>query len=114
LSNRPEIDISSEMTDFRAAEAVAREGTDHNWDGGTECKECECKEDIIHIPIESNTSCVIIPQTDKRMTYAHSKKTPSCRKIHPNFITSLLDNFFTKIDNKVAFTMRVEMKVRNF
>ena len=100
------------MTDFRAAQAGAREGTDHNWDEATKCKECECEEDIFHIPIESKTSCIIIPKSDKRMAYAHSKKTLSCSQI-PSFATTL-GSFFKKIDNKVAFTMRVEMKVRNF
>ena len=114
MLNRPEIDISSEMTDFRAASPGAREGTDNNWDGdeATECKECDCEEDIFHIPIESKTSCVIIPQSDKRMAYAHSEKTSSCSENRDSVAS--LTSFFKKIDNKVAFTMRVEMKVRKF
>ena len=95
------------MTYFRSA---AREGTDQNWDEATECKACECDEDIFNIPIESKTSCIIIPKSDKRMTYAHSKKTPSCDK-KPGF-KSILNDFFTKTDNKVVMTMRVERKVR--
>ena len=95
------------MTDFRAASPGAREG----WDEATKCKACECEEDIFHIPIESKTSCVITPRSDKRMAYAHSKKTPSCNKNPP---VSTLRYFFKKIDNKVALTMRVEMKVINF
>ena len=100
------------MTDFRAASPGARESTDQNWDEGTKCKACECEEDIFHIPIESKTSCIITPRSDKRMAYAHSKKTPSCNDT-PRVVT-LLTNFFKKSYNKVAFTMRVEMKVRNF
>ena len=98
------------MTDFRAGSPGAREGTDHNWDEATKCKACECEEDIFHIPIESKTSCVIIPRSDKRMAYAHSKKTPSCTDDR-DFVNSL-GYFFAKIDNKVALTMRVEMEVR--
>ena len=93
------------MTDFRAASPGARV---YNWDEATKCKACECEEDIFHIPIESKTSCVITPESDKRMAYAHSKKTPSCNKNPP---VSTLRYFFKNIDNKVAFTMRVEMKV---
>ena len=100
------------MTDFRAVQAGAREGTDHNWDEATKCKACECEEDIFHIPIESKTSCLIIPRSDKRMAYAHSKKTPSCTDDR-DFVNSL-GYFFRQIDNKVALTMRVELKVRQF
>ena len=100
------------MTDFRAAQAGAREGTDQNWDEATKCKACECEEDIFHIPIESKTSCVITPRSDKRMAYAHSKKTPSCNEDR-DFI-EVIRQFFKEIDNKVAFTMRVEMEVGIF
>ena len=98
------------MTDFRAASPGAR--SDDNWDEATKCKACECEEDIFHIPIESKTSCVITPRSDKRMAYAHSKKTPSCSE-NRDFVAPLGD-FFKEIDNKVAFTMRVEMKVKIF
>ena len=98
------------MTDFRAASPGAR--SDDNWDEATKCKACECEEDIFHIPIESKTSCVIIPRSDKRMAYAHSKKTPSCTDDR-DFVNSL-GYFFRQIDNKVALTMRVELKVRQF
>ena len=97
------------MTDFRAASSGARV---YNWDEATKCKACECEEDIFHIPIESKTSCVITPRSDKRMAYAHSEKTPSCRE-NRDFVTALGD-FFKEIDNKVAFTMRVEMEVGIF
>ena len=95
------------MTDFRAASPGARDA----WDEATKCKACECEEDIFHIPIESKTSCIITPESDKRMAYAHSKKTPSCSKDPP---VSSLRSFFMKSDNKIAFTMRVEMEVRKF
>ena len=98
------------MTDFRAASPGAREGTDDNWDGVTECKECACEEDIFHIPIESKTSCLLAPKSDKRMAYTHSQKTPPCKGEDRKFI-SVLHDFLTKIDNKVAMTMRVERKV---
>ena len=96
------------MTDFRAAEPGAQE----SWDEATECKACECEEDIFHIPIESKTSCVIVPKSDKRMAYAYSQKTPPCSETKK--VVSALGYFFTKMDNRVAFIMRVEMKVRNF
>ena len=98
------------MTDFRAASPGAREGTDQNWDEATKCKACECEENVFHIPIESKTSCLLVRKSDKRMAYTHSHQTPACDE-KPKVINEL-DHFFTKIDNKIAMTMRVERKVR--
>ena len=92
------------MTDFRAASPGARE---QNWDEATKCKACDCEEDIFHIPIESKTSCVITPRSDKRMAYAHSKKTPSCSE-NRDFVAPLGD-FFKEIDNKVALLFPCKM-----